>query len=650
MFDTKEKENKAKKGISLIVLVITIIVIIILSVAVILTITGNNPILNAQKAVIQNDLRSFQERLALYIMEKDLETEGEFDKESLYAYENEILYNTKLEGESGNIYSVIPEIKGSKYEGKIYIELGELVYSPNNSREYKWAEEIGVRISGFIIIDGVLQSVNEVESLIDETGTLKIPSIVEKIEAGAFYNIPNLKRLIIPGTVKEIASNAFRGNATLEEVIMEEGVEILGSNVFDSCTALTKVELPYSVIQMGECTFMYCRNLQQVKFSSGMKSIPSYTFYDCYGLSGFEIPNSVKTISSGAFNSCNSLEKLYIPSSVVTIQDNAFPGATNVNFTLEVDENNPNYKMVGDTLLTKDGTKLLQIFRGSNITEYSIPEGVTTFGSGTFGTCINLEKIVIPASVESINGNPFNTMKKLSYIEVSEDNPKYSSDEGAIYNKDKTELIYCFSKESKYIVKDSVKILSSTSFSYKTNIEEIVLPKDLERIDVSSFNECKKLKEIKVGANVKSLSSMSFYGLDTTNVTKITIDENNPYYIIENNMLLNKDKTLLIDVLSNIEEIIIPEGVKEIGGNAFHANRNLKKVVIPNTVEKIGGSFNHCSALEKIEIPSSVTSISTSCFSNSTNLKEIIVHREKDSITGSPWGCVAGNKVVIWQP
>ena len=111
MFDTKEKENKAKKGISLIVLVITIIVIIILSVAVILTITGNNPILNAQKAVIQNDLRSFQERLALYIMEKDLETEGEFDKESLYAYENEILYNTKLEGESGNIYSVNVNIK-----------------------------------------------------------------------------------------------------------------------------------------------------------------------------------------------------------------------------------------------------------------------------------------------------------------------------------------------------------------------------------------------------------------------------------------------------------------------------------------------------------------------------------------------------------
>ena len=95
--------------------------------------------------------------------------------------------------------------------------------------------------------------------------------------------------------------------------------------------------------------------------------------------------------------------------------------------------------------------------------------------------------------------------------------------------------------------------------------------------------------------------------------------ENNPYYIIENNMLLNKDKTLLIDVLSNIEEIIIPEGVKEIGGSAFHANRNLKKVVIPNTVEKIGGSFNYCSALEKIEIPSRVTSISTSCFSNSTN-------------------------------
>ena len=307
MFNTKEKEHKAKKGISLIVLVITIIVIIILSVAVILTITGNNPILNAQKAVIQNDLRSFQDKLSLYAMDKEIETQGEFEIESLYAYEDGILYNTKLEGESGNIYSVIPEIKGSKYEGRIYIELGELVYRPNNSREYEWAEEIGVRISGFIIIDGVLQSVNEVGSLIDETGTLILPSIVEKIEEGAFYKIPNLRRLIIPGTVKEIAGNAFRGNTTLEEVIMEEGVKILGGSVFHSCTALTKVELPDSVIQMGEGTFMSCRNLQQVKFSSGMSIIPSYTFYDCYGLSSFEIPNSVKTISSGAFNSVLSI-------------------------------------------------------------------------------------------------------------------------------------------------------------------------------------------------------------------------------------------------------------------------------------------------------------------------------------------------------
>ena len=428
---------------------------------------------------------------------------------------------------------------------------------------------------------------------------------------------------------------------------MEEGVKILGGSVFHSCTALTKVELPDSVTQMGGGTFQECSNLQEVKFSSGMKSIPSYTFYNCKSLSSFEIPNSVKTISSGAFNSCNSLEKLYIPSSVVTIQDNAFPGATNVNFTLEVDENNPNYKMVGDTLLTKDGTKLLQIFRGSNITEYSIPEGVTTFESSTFRTCTNLEKILIPATVESITGNPFYPLKQLSLIEVSSDNSKYSSDEGAIYNKDKTELIYCFSKGSKYTVKDNVKTLKTFSFANKSNLEEIILPEGLEKIESQCFSGCVNLKGLQIGSNVNSLSGMSFYGVS---LTKITIDENNPYYVIENNMLLNKNKTILLDTLSSLEEIIIPNGVKEIADYAFHHNVNLKNVVIPDTVEKIGVSFNICTLLEKIEIPSSVTSISRTCFSNSTNLKEIIIHKEKGSITGSPWGCPPGDKAVIWQP
>ena len=48
----------SKKGVSLIVLIITIIVIIILAAAIILSISKNNPITNANKAVNENDFKN----------------------------------------------------------------------------------------------------------------------------------------------------------------------------------------------------------------------------------------------------------------------------------------------------------------------------------------------------------------------------------------------------------------------------------------------------------------------------------------------------------------------------------------------------------------------------------------------------------------
>lgn len=64
------KHMKNKKGISLIVLIVTIIVIIILAVTVILTISKNNPIEIAKEARFKEDIRIFQDELALKISKK----------------------------------------------------------------------------------------------------------------------------------------------------------------------------------------------------------------------------------------------------------------------------------------------------------------------------------------------------------------------------------------------------------------------------------------------------------------------------------------------------------------------------------------------------------------------------------------------------
>ena len=67
---------------------------------------------------------------------------------------------------------------------------------------------------------------------------------------------------------------------------------------------------------------------------------------------------------------------------------------------------------------------------------------------------------------------------------------------------------------------------------------------------------------------------------------------------------------VLKKVFDNEEEIVIPEGVKEIDEYAAYRCVNIKKVIIPDGVGKIGEyAFCGCRALEYIVIPDSVESI-----------------------------------------
>ena len=57
-------------------------------------------------------------------------------------------------------------------------------------------------------------------------------------------------------------------------------------------------------------------------------------------------------------------------------------------------------------------------------------------------------------------------------------------------------------------------------------------------------------------------------------------------------------------------DLVIPDGVKAIGSNAFKSCWRLKSVTIPNSVYAIyDGAFNFCTSLTSVSIPSSVTQI-----------------------------------------
>lgn len=69
------------------------------------------------------------------------------------------------------------------------------------------------------------------------------------------------------------------------------------------------------------------------------------------------------------------------------------------------------------------------------------------------------------------------------------------------------------------------------------------------------------------------------------------------------------------------EDVIIPDGVKQIKEEAFSGNINLRSVTIPHGTVCIGAwAFEGCSNLKKITIPNSIKEIGSFVFLNCVNL------------------------------
>ena len=107
-------------------------------------------------------------------------------------------------------------------------------------------------------------------------------------------------------------------------------------------------------------------------------------------------------------------------------------------------------------------------------------------------------------------------------------------------------------------------------------------------------------------------------------------------------------------------DVVIPSSVSyegksysvtSIGEYAFQNCFHVTSVMIPETVVSIGDfAFSVCTSLTTVEIPNSVNEINTNCFANcGDNLKQIIINKPKGSIPGSPWGCIYGDRAVIWK-
>ena len=266
---------------------------------------------------------------------------------------------------------------------------------------------------------------------------------------------------------------------------------------------------------------------------------------------------------------------------------------------------------------------------------------VTTIGYNAFRSCSSLTSVFIPASCTSIDGNPFIECSALKEIVVDEDNPNFSSHDGALYNKDKTALIGWPTAEGDIDILPSVTTIGEYAFDGCDALTSVSMPEvtaigdwafygcraltsvsmpSVTTIGYNAFEICSSLASVFIPASCTSIDANPFaYCIE---LKEIVVDENNPNYSSADGALYDKGKTTLIGWPTAEGDITIPQSVTTIGERAFYFCSALTSVSMPEATTIGDGAFYDCKALTSVSMPE-VTEIGYLAFCGCSSLRSI---------------------------
>ena len=333
-----------------------------------------------------------------------------------------------------------------------------------------------------------------------------------------------------------------------------------------------RVVIPDGVTEIGKNVFYGNRNVTFVAFPDSVITVEESAFYNCEGLLGVTLGNSVRTIGRSAFYGCTNLRSLTLPDTVVKLDDSAL------------------------------------------------------------GRCNSLTTFVLPESLDYIGSYVFRDCNKLSSIDVSKANANYASDNGLLYNHEKSTLLFCPEGRTGRVtlpdsvtkigngafynckgltavdIPHSVTVIPDYAFCYCKGLKKIDIPDSVTKIGYKAFCKCTSLESVEISDSVKILGGDSFRYCES--LRRIKVSDSITYI-----------RSRTFSDCPQLQEVILPSKLDAIGEYAFSSCWKLKGIVLPDTVTSIEThAFEYCVKLTGAMLPKQLSSLGSEAFLGCTGL------------------------------
>lgn len=271
---------------------------------------------------------------------------------------------------------------------------------------------------------------------------------------------------VLEGT-EELSFGAFM-DSDIEDLVLPDSLKVIEDYCFRFCYKLKRLNMPDSVTKLGKCSLEFCGNLEYVHLSSSLKKIDGQTFGQCVKLKYLDVPSFVKTFDVSAIS------------------------------------------------WNEQGFEEIVLHEG-------LEDIIVEHGGFMFCRSSVLRKINIPSTVKELPTGLFRNCVKLDDFTISEKNPYFKLEDGAIYSKDGKTLVSVTNwNRENFSVLEGTEIIGEGCFWMFDKLKVINLPSTLRKIERRAFDGCSSLSEISLPEGMEEIGERAFDECTSLNILKIS--------------------------------------------------------------------------------------------------------------------------------